>query len=50
MVTGTTQHICNDNTHFVGILVKYHGVNIGGIGGSLTAKSVGTMKFSIIDD
>ena len=49
MDTGTTQHICNDKNLFMK-LVKCNGVEIGGIGGSVTAKGVGTIKLSLIDD
>lgn len=50
MDTGTSQHICNDKTLFVDKLVKCNGVEIDGIGGSVTAKGVGTIKLSLIDD
>ena len=50
MDTGTTQHICKEKSHFVGPLVKCSGVEIGGLGGSVSAKGVGTVKLCIIDD
>ena len=50
MDTGTSQHICNDKSLFVDKLIKCNGVEIGGIGGSVTAKGVGTIQLSLIDD
>ena len=48
--TGTTQHICNEKSLYVDALAKCNGVKIGGLGGSVTAKGVGKIQLSIIDD
>ena len=48
--TGTTQHICKDKSLFIGALLKCTGVKIGGLGGSVSAKGVGSVQLSIIDD
>ena len=50
MDTGTSQHICNDKNLFVDKLVKCKGVEISWLGGSVSAKGVGTTKLSLIND
>ena len=50
MNTGTSQHICRDKRLFIAPLVKCSGVEIGGLGGSISAAGVGTIQLSIVDD
>ena len=50
MDTGTTDHICNDKSLFIGALWKVQGITLNGIGGQILVLGIGTVQMVIDDD